>query len=115
MTIVEFYARIGGDYENVKSRLCSDEIIERFVRKFLTDNSYEELITAAGANNIEAAIAAAHKMKGVTANLSFTNLCEAATALLADLRKDNQSVVREDLLEKVMSSYNQVVQVLEVF
>ena len=43
MTIREFYACVGGDYEEVMSRLRSEERAARFLRMFPTDPSFESL------------------------------------------------------------------------
>ena len=74
MTIQECYAALEGDYQEVLDRLYSDALIQKFVGKFLTDQSYQLLENSLNAQNYEEAFRAAHTLKGVTQNLSFTKL-----------------------------------------
>lgn len=43
MTVKDCYASIGGDYEGVLGRFRSEERIQRFALKFLTDSSFHDL------------------------------------------------------------------------
>ena len=43
MTIEEFYASIGGSYEEARNRLMNDTLIKRFLEKFLLDQSFSAL------------------------------------------------------------------------
>ena len=43
MLLKECYNLFGGDYEVVRQRMMKDEIIEKFVIKFLTEPSYQNL------------------------------------------------------------------------
>ena len=46
MTIEECYASIGGSYEDVRKRLPSETLVERFVLKFPEDKCYQSLAEA---------------------------------------------------------------------
>ncbi len=113
MTIREFYDEIGGDYENILGRLPSEDLIKRFLLKFLNETSYEELMKAVEEKNVSEALSAAHKMKGVTANLSFTKLFEVLTALLAKLREENQTEIDEDLIAQIKENYEITIKAIE--
>ena len=65
MTIVECYQQLGGNLENVKTRLPSDSLIKRFIIKFLDDSSYSELCDALQKGQRDEAFRAAHTLKGV--------------------------------------------------
>ena len=39
MTIREFYTVIGGNYDEVLGRLQHEELVRRFVKRFLTDRT----------------------------------------------------------------------------
>ena len=86
MTIQECYARLGGNYEEVCARLPSEALVRRFALKFLQDDSFATLCAAFAAGDRAAAFAAAHTLKGAVANLSFTRLYTAASALTEALR-----------------------------
>ena len=53
MTVEEFYAAVGGDYEGVLGRLRSEERLRKFAVKFLSDPSYEKLCEALKSENYD--------------------------------------------------------------
>ena len=79
MTIEQCYQEIGGNFAEVCGRLPSQRLVEKFVRKFPEDQSYAELTAAMAAGNHDVAFRAAHTLKGVAANLSFTKLRTSAS------------------------------------
>lgn len=84
MTIHEFYTVIGGNYDEVLGRLQHEELVRRFVKRFLTDRTHENLVAARNNNDIASAFRAAHTLKGVAASLGFDDL--TASALTEKLR-----------------------------
>ena len=74
MTIQECYAALEGDYQEVLGRLYSDALVQKFVGKFLSDQSFQLLESSLKAGNYDEAFRAAHTLKGVNQNLSFTKL-----------------------------------------
>lgn len=86
MTIREFYTVIGGNYDEVLGRLQHEELVRRFVKRFLTDRTHENLVAARKNNDIASAFRAAHTLKGVAASLGFDDLAAAAAALTEKLR-----------------------------
>ena len=86
MTLQECYAAMGGDYEGVMGRLRSERMVQKFVLRFLDDKSYELLCGAMESGNYEEAFRAAHTIKGVCQNLSFTMLGRSSSALSEALR-----------------------------
>lgn len=92
MTVEELYARIGGDYAEAKGRLSMDPLIERFILKFTDDGSCPELFAAWEAGDEQRAFEAAHRAKGVCANLSLGRLTELTTAICEALRPGNDEL-----------------------
>lgn len=86
MTLQECYTAIGGDYDDVLGRLRSEKMIEKFVFKFLDDLSYELLCSSMREQNREEAFRAAHTIKGICQNLSFTRLYNSSSKLCEALR-----------------------------
>ncbi len=86
MTIQECYAAIGGDYEDAAARLHSDKLVQKFVLRFLEDQSFELFCTSMKEKNYEEAFRAAHTIKGICQNLSFTRLLESSSAMSEALR-----------------------------
>ncbi len=88
MKLKECYAMLDGDYESAVSHLSSDALVEKFLYKFLDDKSYNNLVSALDEQNFEEAFRAAHTLKGVCQNLSFTKLGASSSALTEALRGD---------------------------
>lgn len=82
----DFYAAIGSDYDEVLSRLPSEEILAKFLPRFPEDPTYDALKKAQAQHDIAAAFLAAHTLKGVSASLGLQQLAEAASALTEQLR-----------------------------
>ena len=88
MTVQECYEAFGGDYQEVVSRLRTDERIARFLQKVVDDGSYQLLIDSVASGNVDETFRAAHTLKGVCGNLSITRLGESSTALCEYLREN---------------------------
>ncbi len=108
MTVEEFYSEIGGDYEDVKLRLQTQERIEKFVKRFPQDPNFEELCRALEAKDYETAFRAAHTLKGVSATLSFTQLFKADNVLTEELRAGKTEGL-EGLMAEVKMRYEETV------
>lgn len=86
MTVKECYEAIDGNYEEVISRLRSDDRVKKFVLKFLDDGSYQLLCDALNEKNYDEAFRAAHTIKGICQNLGFNKLYESSASLTEKLR-----------------------------
>lgn len=77
MTLEECYARMGGNYMDVKQRLRSENLIDKFIRKFLDDPSFVQYEAALQAKDDRSAFMALHTLKGVSQNLGMESLYKA--------------------------------------
>lgn len=111
MTIKEGYELFGGNYEEVLYRLRNEERIAKYAFKFLDDTSFATLKEALSSGDIETAFRAAHTLKGVCQNLSFTKLYESSNAITEELRPLEVKDVSEEL-GRVEEDYNRVVSVI---
>lgn len=106
MTVKECYEAMGGDYDDVVSRLRTDERIAKFLLKIADDKSYALLLDSLEAKNMEEAFRAAHTLKGVCMNLSIKRLYGSAEQLTEALRgRHEYDSSLEPLLEKVKEDY----------
>ena len=112
MTLRELYDNVGGSYEDALSRLMSDSLIDRFIRKYPQDKSYTQLIEAAAENDKELAFRAAHTLKGVAGNLGFSELAAAASELTEQLRPQTEGPDTE-LVTRITETHNRVIKGLE--
>ena len=113
MQLKECYESFGGNYEDVKSRLMKDTLIQRLVIKFLADTSYERLVSAMEQSDYGEAFRAVHTLKGVSQNLSFDCLSRSTEELTESLRKWETIPVDEEKckeqLRQVSVDYTAVV------
>lgn len=114
MTIQECYASLEGDYQEVLGRLYSDALVQRFVGKFLSDQSFQQLEDSMKAENYDNAFRAAHTLKGVSQNLSFTKLYQSSHAITEALRTKDYDLAAQ-LLSKVEADYQQTADAIRAF
>lgn len=86
MDIRECYEALHGDFDQACARLMNERMVTRFVLKFPSDPSMQQLRDAVAAGDNERAFKAAHTLKGVAGNLSFIALYQAASHLTEQLR-----------------------------
>ena len=110
----DFYAAIGSDYDEVLSRLPSEEILAKFLPKFPADPTYDALKEAQEKRDIAAAFLAAHTLKGVSASLGLQRLAEAASALTEQLRPQ-KAFPEEAYFTAVDKAYAHVIKTLTIF
>lgn len=107
LRIEEFYKQIGGDYSAVSARLPRVELIERFIGRFLEDESFDMLCRHMASGNRREAFMAAHTLKGVSANLGFSGLFASASRLTEELRPESDLIPESaaEMLSDVMRDY----------
>lgn len=114
MTLQACYAAMDGDYKDVLGRLRSERLVQRFVLKFLADGSYDLLCRSMEQNNVEEAFRAAHTMKGVCQNLSFTRLADSSSQMTELLRGGDLQAAAA-LLPTVRDDYQRTVGAIRMF
>lgn len=117
MTLEQCYEALGGNYAEVSRRLPSPRLVSKFVGKFLEDTSFQDLCAQLQAGNRPEAFRAAHTLKGVCANLSFSRLHASANALTEVLRQETPDVPAgaNALLEDVRRDYQQTVAAIQKY
>lgn len=104
MELRAFFAAVGGDYEQVLSRLPSENMIRRFLHRFPDDPSYASLKAALAQGDIPTAFRAAHTIKGTAANLGLDALAADASALTEALRNAS-ALPPQELVAAVGAAY----------
>lgn len=115
MTLQECYSIIG-DYNDVMKRLPRENMVIKFIFRFLDDKSYDQLMTAIENSDYKAAFMAAHTIKGLCQNLSFTRLYESIHIITDALRDGNHDkALISELAVKVREDYAATVNAIETF
>ena len=117
MDVKAFYEAIGGNYDEAIGRLMRDSMIEKYVKKFVNDQTFETLRAAIQENRVDDAFAAAHTLKGVAMNFAFATLSRSATKLTDSLRPQNRDALTpgmaETLFADVQADYEAVIAQIE--
>lgn len=114
MTIEECYSKLHGNYAEAKTRLMNDKLIERFILKFPADPSMDALKEMIEAGDIAASFRSVHTLKGVAANLAFTQLFRDASNLTEQLRP-LQSPADPELYATLLKTYDMVIATLKEY
>lgn len=114
MTLQDCYRALGGDYDDVAGRLRKDAMVEKFVFRFLDDKSFALLCSAMQEKNQKEAFRAAHTIKGVCQNLSFTKLMKSVGDLTEALREEWTDEA-QPLFEQVEADYNQTIAAIAAY
>lgn len=112
MTVKEFYAISGGGYDDALKRLMRESFMVHFLREFTADPSMSQLNAAMGAEDYKQAFAAAHTLKGVTANLSLVSLNQSAVEITEMLRNSTDIEGAKDMLPIVQKNYDAVIEAI---
>ncbi len=104
MTVKELYDSIGGSYESAQRILPTEQLIGKFIVRFLDDTSCQRLLDASAGGDSKAIFEAAHSMKGVCANLGLNNLSEAAGVITEEFRPGKTPTLTPEELAQRMEA-----------
>lgn len=114
MTAKEFYDKIGGNYNEIIGRLMSEDIIPQFCDIFFENDCYQQLLDGMNEKDVDKAFRAAHTLKGISANMAFTQLTLITSAITECLRAgdmDGATIIFPKLkreYEKAESAYEEL-------
>lgn len=114
MTLQECYEKIGGNYDEVLSRLTKKERVEKFMLRFLKDDSYGELCKALEQKKYDEVFRGIHTLKGVALNLGFLNLYEVSDRMTEAVR-GGVPLLDENLFLEVEKAYHQTVEAIKAY
>ena len=94
----------GFDVDEALERVMGNEaLLDRVLGMFLNDTHFQQLCDAVSRNDVDAAIAAVHSLKGTSGNLSLNNKqlalfragsWDEATALMPDIEAHYRSAIQ---------------------
>ena len=114
MTLKEFYAAVGGDYDATLNRIPKESMVLRFVKKYADDKTYAQLTEAVKAQDWETAFRASHTLKGVALKLGLGSLAHASSQMTEALRgQDSMPESVQPLYEAVQKEHTAVCSALE--
>lgn len=90
----------GMDVDAALQRFMNNaNLLLKHARRFPDEGTWEKLLAALDAGDAAAAFAAAHTLKGITANLSFVRLHDLLEAMTEDLRAKAVDAARRRLAD----------------
>ena len=99
MTLEDLYEAFGGSYRDTAAKFGDVELLKRFVRKFATDSSFEQLKQALQNGETETAFRACHTLKSSCQNLGFTGISMICVEMNELLRRSLLDDARSKLPE----------------
>lgn len=103
-------AKYGIDYEDAMERVGgSADFFEQLAMKYLDDTHYVDLVAAMEVKDFDAGYAAAHALKGVSGNLSLTDLYKASAAV-SDALFQGEYQAAEHLMPQVTAAHVKAVE-----
>lgn len=107
MTVEECYGKFGGDYAGTIDRLGTEELVRKYLLRFLNDPCYSGFVSHFTRHEDREAFQAVHTMKGLSLNLGLTPLTESSSAMTEALRHGRMPGA-EDLLGKLTEDYHRI-------
>lgn len=114
MSLESLYDAVGGNLADVRGRLQADDRIEKFVKFFVMDTAYPQLIEAHETGDKQTEFRAAHTLKGTSRDMGFMRIYEPAYKLADALRPNDAGEptapeLVDELEAQVTAAYNEVV------
>ncbi len=109
LNIKEFYQKIGTNHNDVCRRLISEELVIKYLKQFLNDNSFSMLDNSIKEHDYDRAVHASHTLKGLCVTLGFGNISQQIIALHSNLQKGIYTHNEEDF-SKIKVGYNQLIE-----
>lgn len=114
MNLKECYVKLGGDFDEVMGRLPREQLIIKFLYKFLDDKSFELFESSMSNQNYDEALRAVHTLKGICQNLAFTRLYESSSQITATLKANDYHKAME-MAPQLSKDYYQVIHAVEEY
>lgn len=95
MSLHKFYQAIDGDFEAACRRFYNENMLQKFLIRFLDEPCCAELNDALGRHDRDAAIKAVHTLTGQARSFGFIRLEKKSAALLQALRGNQDEEITE--------------------
>lgn len=112
MNLKECYTKFGGDYDAVLGRLRREQLVQKFVYKFLDDPSFQLFETSMERKDYAEALRGVHTLKGVCQNLSFDRLFEISSQITNALKANDYDKAIE-MTPQLERDYYEVIHAVE--
>lgn len=109
MDLKTFFEVTGGDYDEVMSRIGTEQRIIKYLRKFQNVTDYDDLLKALEEKDYETAFRAVHSIKGMCLNLGVGKLGQSSHVLCEELRNGEPKNDITMMLEQVGKDFTETI------
>lgn len=117
MTLTEFYRSLGGNYNDVLSRLPSEKLILKYIFRFPSDKTLTSYLSAVSAENWPEAFRSVHTLKGLYLNLGFAKPLKNTIAVTEMLRNGDAPTDETEFhmrTEQLKAEYDHLISLISV-
>ena len=113
MTLNEFYEAVGGNYNDVLSRLGKDDRIRKYLSKFSEGNDFDVLKEKLDEEDFKEAFRIVHSIKGMCLNLGLDRLMKSSSVLCEELRNGEPVIDITQMLADVEADYIEALEMIK--
>lgn len=112
MTIRELYDAVGGDYDDFLKRIPREDLIGKLVVKYARSERFAELFAAYEAKDYKKVFDVSHTIKGMAANISFTEARNTMSEICEAVRNGEPKEDIGPLLKTAETQYRTLLELL---
>lgn len=113
MGVKEFYEKFKDDYNEVLSRLLTEERIKKYLKKLPETGDFENLKESLSQEKWDDAFRFSHNLKGMCLNLGLNHLFLPSSTLCENLRGGAPQEDPSAMMEEVERIYKETVTAIE--
>ncbi len=113
MTVREMYEIIGGDYEDLLSRVFSDDLAERFIKMYAETKDVDAMVEAFEKKDYRTVFELSHGLKGMTGNMSLKRNSETIVAICESVRHGDPTEDISGLIEKAKKEHEELLSLIK--
>lgn len=113
MELREFFSNVGGDYDEVMSRLGKEERVVKYLLRFIESDPIADFDKALKENNIEECFRNLHSIKGMCLNLGLGNLEKSSSQLCEEYRNGVPQRDVTDMISRTHKDYDDTVEAIK--
>jgi HPt (histidine-containing phosphotransfer) domain-containing protein len=114
MHLKDCYTSFGGDFDEVLNRLRREQTVQKFIYKFLDDQSFHLFEVSMDIKDYDEALRAVHTLKGICQNFAFTKLYESSDLVTKALKETDYNKAVE-LAPQLSDDYYQVITAIKEY
>ena len=108
MSLEECYEILEADYNDVMSRLITEERVKKYLCKVPGDSNFADFRTKLDEKDYEVAFRCVHNIKGIGLNLGLSKLVEKSSCICEELRHGEPKTDIAPMVEVLYQEYEKI-------